>query len=350
MLNRAVYVTESRHICLGEAEYPTCGPDDVIVKIEYCGICGSDVHFYSFGEEAFPDVYPFILGHECAGTIVEVGENVSRQRLGERVALEPGITCGKCEWCKGGKYNLCPHVKFLSAPRYQGAMRDYVAHPSELCFKLPEGMSTLEGALIEPLSVGLNAALNSGVTVGRSVAILGAGCIGLMTLLSLRAMGVENITVVDVFDNRLEKARELGAAHTINAKNCDAIQAVIDACGNGYGPDFVFETAGSMTTAAQTVYMAKRGGTIVMVGNTVGKTGYDFQRMVDKELQIKSVFRYRNTYPIAIEAISAGKIDVSSIISNIYPYEEAYQAFEDCIAKKMEIVKAVIRFGGGEKE
>ena len=349
MTNRAAFVLGNRKMEIRPAEKPTCGDRDALVKISYCGVCGSDVHFYEHGEPAFPDVYPFVLGHECAGEVVETGKDVRGLKAGDRVALEPGIACGECEWCRGGKYNLCPSVKFLSAPTYHGAMRTYVSHPANLCFKLPGNVPSMDGALIEPLAVGLNAVVQSGITIGKKAVVLGAGCIGLVTLLSLKAMGVEDVTVVDLFDIRLEKAKELGAAHIVNARNTDAIEAVLDIYGK-YGPDYVFETAGSVHTAAQTVYMVKRGGVIVMVGNTVGQTPFNFQLLVDKEIQIKSVFRYRNIYPVAIEALATGKIDIGRIVTRVYPFEQAVEAFEASISDKQNMVKAVIQISKTEGE
>lgn len=300
------------------------------------------MHFYEHGEAAFPDVYPFILGHECAGEVVALGEGVTSLKPGDRVAIEPGISCGKCEWCKGGKYNLCPHVKFLSAPTYNGALRQYIAHPAELCFKLPESVSLLEGALIEPLAVGLNAAHASGIQGGQTAVVLGAGCIGLVTMMALKAMGVTDVTVCDLFDNRLEKAKELGAARVINSGKDDPVEAVGKLTG-GRGVDFVFETAGSAARAAQSVYLVKRGGTVMMIGNVVGEAPFNFQKLVDKEVTILSNFRYRNIYPVAIAAIEAGTIPVKEIVSSIYPLKDAMRGFEDCIANKRTVVKAVVK-------
>lgn len=347
MKNEAIYVLENRKMQQGEAPMPIIGEEDVMLKIEYCGVCGSDVHFYTYGEPEFPDVYPFILGHECAGEVIETGKKVKKIKVGDKVAVEPGITCGKCEWCKSGKYNLCPNVRFLSAPTYNGALRKYVAHPADLCFKLPENVSTKEGALIEPLAVGLNAVVESGIKVGDTAVILGSGCIGLVTLLSLKAMGISDITVVDLFDIRLEKAMELGATRTINSSNCDPIEEIEKLTG-GRGVDYVFETAGNKVTAAQTVYMVKRGGTVMMVGNVVGETPFNFQKVTDKEITIKGTFRYRNIYPVAIDLLASGRLDIKQIISNIYSFKDTMQAYEDCIEKKMTMVKAVIDVAGLE--
>jgi L-iditol 2-dehydrogenase len=345
MINSAVYVTENRKMVYGSAEMPKVRDNDVLIKMKYCGVCGSDVHFYEHGEPEFPDVYPFILGHEGAGEIVATGPSVTNLKVGDRVAIEPGIPCRTCEWCTGGRYNLCPNVVFPSAPREHGILRNYVSHPAEMCYRLPDNMSFEEGALIEPLAVGMTAAREAGARIGMSVAILGSGCIGLVTLLALQAMGLSRITLVDLHDIRLKKAQELGAWNTVNASETDSVDAV-RALHGGIGPDLVFETAGSRIAASQTIRIVKRGGTVMIVGNVVGETPIDFQLMTNKEVTIKTSFRYRNIYPTAIDAVSSGRIDVKSIISRNYALKDAPQAFEDCINEKATMVKAVVQFEG----
>jgi L-iditol 2-dehydrogenase len=340
--NRAAFVMKNRSIQVMDAPAPVVRPGDVLLRMVYCGVCGSDVHFYEHGEPDFPDVYPFILGHEAAAEVAGVGPGVTTLSVGDRVAIEVGIPCRICEWCTTGKYNLCQSIVFLSAPRAHGVMQQYIAHPADLCYKLPDHVSTLEGALIEPLAVGLTAVLNTGARVGQSAAILGSGCIGLVTLLSLRAMGIENITVVDVFDIRLAKAKELGATSVVNASKVDAVEAVCDLHG-GIGPDYVFEAAGNRVTAGQTIPMAKRGGTIAIIGNVVGQTPMDLQLMTNKELRLLTSFRYRNIYPTAIASVASGKINISTIVSREYPFTDAGQAFEDSISQKQAMVKAVIK-------
>lgn len=342
MRNKAALLLENRKIEIGDSAMPEMKPGYAKVKVEYCGVCGSDVHFYSFGEPEFPDVYPFILGHEFAGTVTEVAEDVSDLKVGDRVCVEPGTFCGKCEWCKKGKYNLCKNMEFLSAPRTLGAMREYITHPASLCFKLPENVSTLEAALVEPLAVGMNAVVRSGIHVGESAVVLGTGCIGLVTIMALKAAGVTDITAVDLFDIRLNKALELGATRAINTKDRDSVAEVLKYY-DGIGPDFVFETAGSRYTAEAAVYICKKGGTIMQVGNVIGETSLNLQRMCDKELTLMTNFRYRNVYPVCIEAIAAGRIPVKNIISKIYPLDDAMQAFEDCINNRQSMVKAVLK-------
>lgn len=342
MSNKAAFVTENRNISIGETDLPAAGPGQVLVKMAYCGICGSDVHFYKNGEPEFPDVYPFIIGHEGSGVVVGIGEGVTSHKVGDRVAVEPGIPCRICEWCATGRYHLCQDMEFLSAPRAFGVMREYIAHPAELCHILPDNVSTLEGALIEPLAVAMTAVAKSGITIGQSATILGSGCIGLVTVLALRAIGVQDITVVDLFDIRLDKALELGAARVINASDTDVVTAVRE-LHDGGGPDVVFETAGNITSATQTVPIVKRGGTVMIVGNVVGQTPFDLQKMTNKEVTLQTTFRYHNTHPTAIKAVSSGQIDISKIVSKVYDLDDAASAFEDSITQKETMVKAVLK-------
>lgn len=317
----------------------------VVVQIEYCGICGSDVHYYENGRIGdFVVEGDFILGHECAGTIVETGETVKSLKVGDRVCLEPGIACGQCEFCKSGNYNLCPEVEFLATPPYHGAFRNYLAFPENMCFKLPDHVSTREGALVEPLSVGLHAVSQGNVKLGDQVIILGAGCIGLVTLLAAKAYGATQVIMVDVLEKRLEFAKKLGANIVINAKETDVLRKV-DELTNGRGSVVVIETAGSEVTIKQTPYLVKRGGTIVLVGMAPNDIiDYNFSKIMAKEAEIKSVFRYRNLYPVAIAAIADEKIAVQGIVTHEFDFEKITAAFDEVIQHKEEVVKAIIKF------
>lgn len=346
MKNRAIYMTGLKKMETREIPMPVPTEGQVVVKLEYVGICGSDVHYLEHGRIGnFIVDGDFILGHECAGVVVELGPEVKHLKVGDRVALEPGITCGHCEFCKGGKYNLCPDVEFLATPPYDGCLMDYIAFPENMAFKLPDNVSAKEGALVEPLAVGLHAAVQGEVRLGDRVVILGAGCIGLVTLLACKAFGATDIVVVDIMEKRLEAAKRLGASRVINAKEEDVL-AVIAELTEGQGMDKVIETAGSVHTVKQTSYLAKRGGTVVLVGLADKDiVEYDFMEVMTKEITIKSVFRYRNLYPAAIGAIADGKIDVKGIITHEFDFSDTQQAFDYVIDNKADVVKAVIKIG-----
>ena len=284
-----------------------------------------------------------MLGHEAGGTVVEVGSGVTHLKVGDRVALEPGKTCGHCEHCKEGKYNLCEDVIFFATPPVDGVFQEYVAHEAGLGFKLPDNVSTLEGALVEPLSVGLHAAMQGGAHIGQTAVVTGAGCIGLVSLLALKAMGVSKVIVVDVIDKRLQKAKELGADYVINGKEQDTV-AEIKRLTEGRGCDLSIETAGTQITASQLIQASKKGATIVFVGYSAsGEMTLPIGMALDKELTFKTVFRYRNIYPMAIEAIAAGKIKIKDIVTDYFELDDIQHAMDACVENKAEIVKGVIR-------
>ena len=343
----AAYMNEIGKMEIGEVEKPQPKAKEVLVKLDYVGVCGSDGHYFHNGRcgsyVVTDDCKPFILGHECAGVVVELGEGVTDLQVGDKVALEPGITCGECEFCKSGRYNLCPDVVFLATPPVQGCNMEYIAFPANMCFKLPENVSTLEGALVEPLSVGVHAANQGDVNENDDVLILGAGCIGLVTLLACKAKGAKSITVVDLEESHLQKALEMGADSVINAKEKDTLEEV-KRLTSGKGFNKVFETAGSKYTIAQTPFCVKRGGTIVLVGIAAeAEFPFNFGEIMDKEPTIKTVFRYRYTYPQAIADIAAGKIDVSTIATHKYAFEDIQKAYDEAYADKKNIIKAVIK-------
>lgn len=327
-----------------DAPMPEPKDDEVLLKVEYVGICGSDIHGFESG--------PFIppkdpnqkigLGHECGGTVVGVGSKVKKIKVGDRVNIEPGIPCGKCKFCLSGHYNICPDVDFLATqPNYRGALTNYITHPEALTYKLPDNVDTMEGALVEPAAVGMHAAMEADVKPGKKIVILGAGCIGLMTLQACRVMGATEIVVVDMIEKRLNMAKKLGAMETINGGKEDTVARAKEILGE-LGADIVFETAGARATAAQTTKLVMRGGRIMIVGTVPGDTPVNFLS-INREVKIQTVFRYANNYPMTIEAISSGRFDVKSMVTDIYDYKDVQRAFEESLSRKSEIIKGVIK-------
>ena len=257
------------------------------------------------------------------------------------MALEPGKTCGHCEFCKTGRYNLCPDVVFFATPPVDGVFQEYVAHEADLCFKLPDNVSTMEGALVEPAAVGMHAAMEGGARLGKKIVILGAGCIGLMTLQGCKSLGATDIVVVDVMPKRLEMAKELGASAVINGMEEDTISRCKELVGE-LGADIVFETAGSQITAKQAPQIVARGGRIMIVGTIPGEVPIDFLK-INREVAIQTVFRYANNYPMTIDAIASGKFDVKSMVTHVYDYQDVQKAFEESVHCKKDIIKGVIK-------
>ena len=335
-----------------ERDIPQVKDDEVLVKLEYVGICGSDLHYYETG--AIGDYVvepPFVLGHEPGGTVVEVGKNVTHLKAGDRVALEPGKTCGHCEFCKTGRYNLCPDVVFFATPPVDGVFQEYVAHEADLCFKLPNNVSTLEGALIEPLAVGFHAAIQGDAHLGQKAVVMGAGCIGLVSMMALKARGVSEVYVVDIMEKRLKKALELGADGVINGAEENVEQKICQIT-DGRGVDLVIETAGTEITTRQAISIAKKGSNIVLVGySKSGEMTLPMSLVLDKELTFKTVFRYRHIYPMAIEAVAQGKVNLKGIVTDIFDLDDVQKAMDYSVNNKTDIVKAVIRVcKNGEKD
>ncbi len=334
-----------------ERDIPVPKSNEVLVKLEYVGICGSDMHYYETGAIGnFVVKPPFVLGHEPGGTVIEVGSDVKHLKVGDRVALEPGKTCGHCEFCRQGKYNLCPDVIFFATPPVDGVFQEYVAHEADLCFKLPENVSTLEGALIEPLAVGFHAANQGGAHIGQTAVVMGAGCIGLVSMMALKAEGVSRVYVADIMEKRLQKALELGADGVIHAGEENTAEAVMRLT-EGAGCDLVIETAGTEITTRQAIEAAKKGGTIVLVGySKTGEMTLPMSMALDKELTFKTIFRYRHIYPMAIDAVSSGKVNLKGIVTDIFDFDDIQNAMDRSIQDKADIVKAVVKMPGAPQE
>lgn len=340
--NIAAVLPEFGRIELQEMPMPAVRPQDVLLRVEYVGICGSNIHMFQHGPTQ-PPTDPstkLVFGHECAGEIIEIGKDVKHFKPGDKVVIEPSVPCRKCKYCLSGRYNLCPDVDFIDVqPTYYGALRNYVAFPAANTYRLPQNVSTLEGALVEPAAVGMHAARLSEVAPGKKVVILGAGCIGLMTLQACRVMGASEIVVVDLVPKRLEMAKRFGAMHLYNSAELDAVAQVKELFPDG--ADVVFETAGAKPTAMMTTKLIARGGRIMVVGTIPGETPIDFLS-INREVTIQTVFRYCNEFPMTLEAISSGRFDVKSMITDIYDFAETQRAFDESLSRRQEIIKSVI--------
>ena len=327
-----------------ERPIPTPKDDEVLVKLEYVGICGSDLHYYEHGRIGDYIVEPpFVLGHEPGGTVVEVGKDVKHLKVGDRDALEPGKTCGHCEFCKTGRYNLCPDVIFFATPPVDGVFQEYVAHEAGLCFKLPDNVDTMEGALIEPLAVGFHAAKQGGAAMGQTAVVTGSGCIGLVTMMALKALGVDKVYVVDIMQKRLDKAIELGATGVINGREKNTVEELLKLT-NGRGVDLAIDTSGTEICVKQGMEALVKGGTQVLVGYSAsGDMNLPTSLICDKEITIKSVFRYRHIYPLAIQAVAEGKVNLKGIVTNIFELDDIQNAMDKSVNEKADIVKSVVK-------
>ncbi len=325
-----------------ERDKPAPGPDEVVVEIGQVGICGSDVHYYEHGRIGdYVVESPLVLGHESAGEVVSVGENVEGDfDVGDRVTLEPGVPCRRCAHCKRGEYNLCPDVTFMATPPDDGAFAEFVAWPADFAYRLPDSVSTREGALCEPLSVGIHAARRGDVGVGDSVLVSGCGPIGLLAMEAAKAAGATEVFISDVVPEKLALAEERGADATIDVRETDLADAVSDLT-DGEGVDVVIEASGAVPAIRTTIDAVRRGGTVVLVGLAQdAEIPLDTGDIIDNELDIHGSFRYRNTYPAAIQLLADGAVDVEGIVDFEMALADVDSAFER--AKESGTVKGMI--------
>ena len=343
---RAAVLHGARDLRLEDVPTPEIGPDDVKVAIRSVGVCGSDVHYLRTGRIGdFVVEAPMILGHEVAGVVAEVGENVTSLQVGDRVALEPGVPCRHCEWCKTGRYNLCPDVVFFATPPVDGALAEYAVSPADFAYKIPAEITLDAAALIEPLSVGIHACRRGDLRAGQSVFIAGAGPIGLTSLAAAKAAGANPIIISDVRDARLEIAEAMGATATINASQEDA-REVVQAQTNGRGVDLAIECAGAEVALNDCLNAAARGGTVVVVGLGDASTySVPIVELASKELDLKGIFRYVYTYRAAINLLSSGQVDLKPMITHHFPFAETLKGFEYAEEGTDGAVKVMIEVG-----
>jgi D-xylulose reductase len=319
----------------------TPGPDDVRIKIHSIGICGSDVHYYTHGKIGnFIVKEPMILGHEASGTVIEVGKKVKSLKSGDRVCMEPGIPDLRSRATIEGMYNLDPAVVFWATPPYHGCLRESVVHPAMFTFKLPENVSYAEGAMVEPLSVGLQAVKKANIKPGDIALVTGCGTIGILAGLAAMAGGCSKVIITDVIDPKLKIAASYGMI-PVNIKKQD-LKKVVDDVTGGWGVDVIFEASGSEAAIANIFQSLCPGGKVVFIGMPVNPVPVDIVAAQAKEARIETVFRYANTYPRALALMSSGKIDVKPLVTDKYKFTDAIKAYDYAVKPEPRTVKIVI--------
>ncbi|KAK2762251.1 L-arabinitol 4-dehydrogenase [Arachnomyces sp. PD_36] len=329
-------------------------PGEVTIEVRSTGICGSDVHFWHAGCIG-PMIVTgdHILGHESAGTVLAVHSDVTSLKPGDRVAIEPNIICNACEPCLTGRYNGCERVEFLSTPPVDGLLRRYVNHPAVWCHKIGD-MSFEDGALLEPLSVALAAVERSGVRLGDPVVVAGAGPIGLITMMSVRAAGATPLVITDIDEGRLRFAKSIAPdvrtyQVKIGASAEDTAAGIIDALndGNGSGPDAIrpslaLECTGVESSVAAAIWSMKFGGKVFIIGVGKNEMTVPFMRLSTFEIDLQYQYRYNNTWPRAIRLVRNGVIDLHKLVTHRYALEDALKAFETAADPKTGAIKVQI--------
>ncbi|GAB2546298.1 NAD(P)-dependent alcohol dehydrogenase [Gracilibacillus alcaliphilus] len=340
---KAAILNKPLDIEVKEIAVPKPKEDEVLIKVHCIGVCGSDVHYYEHGKIGrYVVEKPIILGHELAGDIVEVGSKVKNLEAGDRVAVEPGVTCGTCEYCKTGRYNLCPEVQFMATPPVDGAWAEYVTIRSDFAFKIPDQMSYEEGALIEPLSVGIHGMQRGKVHPNDKMLITGLGPIGLLAIKAAKIFGVTEIYCSDVVPFRRELAMKLGATKVFDPTQ-DNIREEVDQLTTGSGIDIAVETSGNGRAVQDVLTITKRGGRIVLVGlPAVSEVPIDITHIVDSEYDIYGMFRYANSYPTAIQAIGNNDLQLEDVITHKYSLNDIKEAVEMARTQKDTSIKIMI--------
>ncbi len=320
----------------------TLGPHDVRIALRTVGICGSDVHYYTHGAIGqFVVREPMILGHEASGVVVEVGDAVTGLKAGDRVCMEPGIPDPNSKATLQGMYNLDPAVRFWATPPVHGVLRPTVVHPAAFTFKLPDNVSFAEGAMVEPVAVGMHAATKARIRPGDVAIVMGAGPIGMVTALAALAGGCSQIIMTDVQQPKLDLAATLGPITPVNIAK-ENLKAVVDEMTDGWGANLVFECSGNEKAAAGVFAPLCPGGAVVYVGIPLQPIAYDVAAAMVKEARVEHVFRYAHVYPRAIALMASGKLDVKPLITDTFRFADSVEAFDYAVNMPPTSVKAQI--------
>ncbi len=307
---------------------PLLGPYDARIALRTVGVCGSDVHYYTHGKIGpFVVRAPMILGHEAAGVVTEVGAQVINLKEGDRVCMEPGIPSPQSRATQQGMYNLDPAVQFWATPPVHGCLRPSVVHPAAFTFKLPDNVSFAEGAMVEPLAVGIHAVNKARVRPGDVAVVTGAGPIGMVTALSALAGGCSRVFITDVQEPKLALAGSYPGITPVNVSKQD-LNALVQEATDGWGADVVFEASGNPRAIQGITGPLCPGGCVVMIGMPVEPVVFDVVTASTKEARIETIFRYAHVFPRAVALLGAGKIDVKPLITDKYSFNDSIAAFD----------------------
>jgi D-xylulose reductase len=344
MKAKALVLEKVRELSLREIDLPMAvGPGDVKIKIDTVGVCGSDVHYYTHGRiGSFVVNAPMVLGHEAAGTIVEVGAGVKNFKVGDRVCMEPGVPDMSSRATKLGLYNVDPKVVFWATPPVHGVLTPYVVHPAAFTFKLPDNVSFAEAAMVEPFAVGLQAAVKAQIKPGDTAVVTGAGPIGIMAALAALASGCSQVILSDLVDEKLAIAGRYSGISTVNIRKQKLVDAV-NAATDGWGVDVLFEASGSPRAYDNIQTLICPGGCLVAIGMPIEPVPLDISSIASREIRIETVFRYANVFDRALAMIASGKVDLKPLISETFPFDQSIAAFERAAEARPKDVKLQIK-------
>jgi D-xylulose reductase len=344
---QALVLEKAKELSLRDIDIEeTLGPHDVRIAIRNVGICGSDVHYYQHGRIGpFVVEEPMVLGHEASGTVVEVGDEVRNLKVGDRVCMEPGIPDPNSRATRLGMYNLDPAVLFWATPPVHGVLRPTVVHPANFTFNLPDNVSFAEGAMVEPLAIGMHAANKAQIKPGDLAVVIGAGTIGVVTALAALAGGCSQIVISDVVQPKLDLVATLGPITPVNVTEQSLAEVVSDLT-DGWGADIVFEASGSSQVFENIFELLCPAGRVVLIGMPGAPVPYDVVAAQTKEARVEHIFRYAHVYPRALALMGSGKIDLKPLITDQFEFKDGIKAFDYATKLPPTSVKAQIRLPG----
>ncbi|MFX1537226.1 MAG: zinc-binding dehydrogenase, partial [Promethearchaeota archaeon] len=321
---------------------PKIKDSEVLVRVRAVSICGTELHAFAGISKRREEVHglPLIMGHEFSGEVVEIGKNVEKVAVGDRVSVKPLITCGKCEQCGAGQDNICSNIKMIGL-HVDGAFAEYVSGPAENCYKIPDSVSFEEGSLMEPCSVGLHAIKATPIELDDDFAVIGDGPIGLIGLQMAKLAGAGKLFLIGHRNYRMESAKDLGADYVINGKEKDPVEEVLKLT-NNKGVDAVLEAVGAGKTVQQGIDIVKKGGTVSVVGLMEKMMALNMLNVTVKEVRIQGIYGYtKKEFESSIRLASANKINLKQLITHLLPLEEIAKGFE-ILAQKKNAIKIVI--------
>ncbi len=339
---KALVLEEIKEFAYKDVPEPEMSPDDVLIQVQATGICGSDIH--GMDGSSGRRIPPIIMGHESAGIIAKVGANVSNWQVGDRVTFDSTIYCGECYFCRRGEINLCDNRRVVGVScgdyRQHGAFAEYLAVPARILYRVPDDLSFVQAAFVEPVSIAAHAVELTPISLNDTAVVVGTGMIGLLLIQVLKQAGVDKIIGIDLADSRLELAQQLGADVTINARDKDVQEQILSHT-NGRGADIAFEVVGITATLQTAVKALRKGGALTLVGNISATAELPIQLVVTRELTLYGSCGSQGDYPASLAMLAQGKVQVEPLITAIAPLSDGANWF-DRLYNEQDLLKVVL--------
>jgi L-iditol 2-dehydrogenase len=340
---KALLLSEYNQLDITDLPAPTPGPDEILVRVAACGICGSDVHGYD--GTSGRRIPPIVMGHEAAGVVTAVGNGVSKFKPGDRVTFDSTVYCGQCEFCRQGHVNLCDNRQVIGVScgdyRRAGAFAEFVVVPQRITYLLPEALEFEHAAMLEAVSVALHGVRVSQMKGGETALVIGAGMIGLLTMQAAKAEGASKVLIADIDRTRLERAEQLGADATLLLSGDELVEEILRRT-KGRGVDLVLEAVGRDETISASIASVRKGGTVTLIGNISPQVKIPLQVVVSRQIRLQGSCASSGEYPEAMELLANGKIKVKPLITAVAPLSDGPQWFARLHAGEPNLMKVVL--------